>query len=178
MPSLSLQSRQLLVMSPLSEYNIDECGDACIVIQNKLFRVSSRKLSALSPTFSNIFANQESAELHEDPEAFCQLLRCAHGIFVPTTSISADILMKLTDMMQRYCIQGDSSVHTLINCCFAVQTLQPAKIRPSDLLKYLTVAKALGKVPKMLLDLFQHGSGKQEVKLQSGDNLCALFLGM
>lgn len=171
-------------MLHLRQYEIDRSGDAQILIEDHVFRVSSSVLSNLSPMFAQAFGRQPEKthilKLDEDPVAFYPLLQVTHGIFVPQKDVSMEVLAKLADAIQRYNISPQSRVYGLVQSCFTIRTVKPhvVNLLSGDLSRLLFVAKALGpsEVQRALLNLFQY-VGNYDEGVRNGDQYSALLLG-
>ncbi|KAF1967645.1 hypothetical protein BU23DRAFT_658447 [Bimuria novae-zelandiae CBS 107.79] len=179
----SPSSYHTVVMLHLRQYEIDRNGDAQILIEDHVFRVSSSVLSNLSPMFAQAFGRQPGKtymfKLYEDPVAFYPLLQVAHGIFVPQINVSMEILAKLADVIQRYNISPQSRVYGLVQTCFTIRTVKPhvVDLLSGDLQRLLCVAKALGpsELQRALLSLFQY-VGNYDEGVRNGDQYSALLL--
>ena len=171
-------------MLHLRQYEIDKGGDAQIFIEDRVFRVSSSILSSLSPIFAQAFGRQTGEtymiKLYEDPVAFYPLLQVAHGIFVPQTNLSMEILARLADILRRYSISPQSRVYGLVQTCFTIRTVKPQVVNllTGDLSKLLFVAKALGpsELQRALLNLFLY-VGNYDEGIRNGDQRSCLILG-
>lgn len=171
-------------MIHLRQYEIDKSGDAQLLIEDHVFRVSSSVLSNLSPMFAQAFGRQPGKtyilKLYEDPLAFYPLLQVAHGVFVPQTDVSMEILAKLTDAIQRYNISPQSRVYGLVQTCFTIRTVKPhvVNLLSGDLVELLRAAKALGpsELQRALLNLFQY-VGNYDEGIRNRDQCSALLLG-
>lgn len=171
-------------MLHLRQCEVDRSGDTQILIEDHVFRVSSTVLSSLSPMFAQAFGRQPGKtymlKLYEDPVAFYPLLQVTHGIFVPQTDVSMEVLAKLADVILRYSISSQSRVYGLVQTCFTIRTVKPhiVNLLSGDLSKLLFVAKALGpnEVQRTLLNLF-HYVGNYDEGIRNGDQYSALLLG-
>ena len=172
-------------MPQFQEYIVDERGDIEVFVQNCKFRVSSSKMSSLSPKFRDLFGKSNDSalntiELLEDPETFHRICQSAHGFFIPQADISIETLVKLADAVQRYQVPETSRLHAVVNFCFIVQTFKPGTLSRKKLLQLLQVAEALNssKLRQLLLDVFVHQRHCFETLSQDKSESPAWLLGV
>jgi hypothetical protein len=140
--------------------SVDPNGDVDLLIGIWIFRVSSSQMSAISPEFRKVFGTENSSLLrtielpYEDPFAFFEICKSAHGIFTPRTHISLDILVKMANAIRRYRIPVTSSIYHAVESCFQEWIPKLETIPTRNLTTFLQVAKDLGSsVSIQLLEL-------------------------